>query len=188
MPLFPLFLLNVTSLLLVGGAVVFFLRRDLWGRAGTATLVAAALCTILWRTAGGAIVVVLATPRSGLRLALVSTALFVPLIATEFIRRYFLALVRTIEDLLIKANDTNEWSLSWRDDFVDEHRAAILSSSTAIQREYIRRRRAPVSPLAYFATIVLGEDRRTMVRYITADREEPWRQLELVRGRTEGEQ
>lgn len=186
-PVFVFFFLNATGLALAALAAIFFLRRNLWGRAGVATMIGAALSASLWRTAAGAFDIIFSIVHPGLRLAGVSTAVFVPLIIAEIARQRFVGSVREVENLLIKANDTDDWSPAWRARFVEEHRDAILSSSTAIQRDYIRRRRAPLSPLVYFAAIMLGEERQTIARYLAADREEPRRQLELAQNGMEGD-
>lgn len=179
--LFVLFLAGVSSTLLALSATIFFVHRHLWGRVFVAALLAVAAAVASVVSIRGVASAVSATTHPGLRLAFVSTAIFIPLIVTQMLRFLSLKWVHSIENLLIKANDTGEWSDAWRAHFVSEHRAVILANTTAIQREWLSLRRRPLGPLPWFAALFLGESRDTIARYLRADWEEPQRQLTHAR-------
>jgi len=174
-------LASVTAVLLLFSLVWFFIHRGQTPRAFVAALPLAAVIYAVVRMAPPLMAALTELPRPSLQLAGAATILFVPLILTQALRALFFRYVGAVENLLIKATDTDEWSDQWRAHFVARHREDILSRTTAIQRDWLRTKNASIGALPLFATVVLGEPRDLISRYIASDRIEPYRQLEMAR-------
>jgi hypothetical protein len=109
---------------------------------------------------------------------------FVPIAAAVVIILIINNMARRVEDLLLKAADTGNWSSSWRSNFLARFGDRILVHSTSIQRRWLRQRRARSGwILPIFAAVFMHESIRSIRSYVAADREEPMRQLRELRNR-----
>lgn len=172
---------TATAALLLLALTLFFAQRGRWMRSLVSAAPALLVLYGFVRVLPALTAAIVALPAPGLRLAAAATLVFVPLILTRVVSNAFFREVAAVENLLIAASDSDEWSDDWRERFVVEHCDAILSSTTAIQREWLRVRNAPLGLLPWFATLFLAESRATITAYLQAHRAEPQRQLGLAR-------
>ena len=164
---------------------IFFVRRHLLGRALISGALAGYCLVGSINTVPLAWTVAAAVEGRTVPLRVIFGMMAFPLTVALLVGYAVIVRAVRVEDLLVRAEETDYWSAEWRTRYVAANRRRILEGGTTTQRRRLRQRRAWTGILPLFAFVFMGERWATVAWCLREERDEPYRQLEIARGRAE---